>query len=172
MAESSIPGLFAAGEVAAGPHGADRIGGCMMTATQVFGARAGKFAAERAKKTKKIPETKGIPGILRIKKRPDYNKGHLLRMQDSARSIYNDNLMILRDKKGLLQALESIRELQLEVDEAPRNGHGNLTGYLELRTVLLLGKLIGENALDRGESLGSHFRIDSVAESNYHPQRR
>ena len=46
--ESNIPGLFAAGEAAAGPHGADRIGGCMMTSTQVFGRRAGIGAAKHA----------------------------------------------------------------------------------------------------------------------------
>ena len=47
-AASTVPGLFAAGEVASGPHGADRLGGGMVTNCQVFGARAGKYAAEYA----------------------------------------------------------------------------------------------------------------------------
>src|SRR5690606_20253688 len=48
-AQSNLKGLFAAGEVAAGPHGADRLGGNMSVTCQVFGRRAGRAAAERAK---------------------------------------------------------------------------------------------------------------------------
>src|SRR5690606_24743729 len=48
-AQSNLKGLFAAGEVAAGPHGADRLGGNMSVTCQVFGRRAGQAAAERAK---------------------------------------------------------------------------------------------------------------------------
>jgi fumarate reductase (CoM/CoB) subunit A len=50
-AATTLPGLYAAGEVAAGPHGADRLGGGMVTNCQVFGARAGRFAAEYARGT-------------------------------------------------------------------------------------------------------------------------
>jgi len=51
---TNVPGVFAAGEVAGGPHGADRLGGNMMVTCQVFGARAGKYAALHSHKRKNI----------------------------------------------------------------------------------------------------------------------
>ncbi|MFH1673062.1 MAG: FAD-binding protein [Pseudomonadota bacterium] len=161
MAESTISGLFAAGEVAAGSHGADRIGGCMMTATQVFGARAGRFAAIRAKEIKTMPETKRMPGIFQHKKRSGLNKNALKRMKDTTRSVHNENLTILRDEKGLLRCLEKIDGLHHELEETGLGNPEDLKDYLELKTVLLLGQLIAASALKNKTCIGSHFRTDS-----------
>ncbi|MCP3952647.1 MAG: FAD-binding protein, partial [Desulfobacterales bacterium] len=62
QAATTVPGLYAVGETAAGPHGADRVGGCMLTATQVFGRRAGQFAAKRALKYKQRPRPENLTG--------------------------------------------------------------------------------------------------------------
>jgi len=162
MAESTIPGLFAAGETAAGPHGADRIGGCMMTATQVFGERAGRFSAIRAKGIRALPETKESCTTFQKQKRTKGDKVLLDKIKAVAKETYHENLMILRDEKGLVRCLEKIRNLELELDDAEWQNVRELQAYSEVKTMLAVGKLIGKNALKRKEGLGSHFRHDVI----------
>jgi fumarate reductase (CoM/CoB) subunit A len=159
--ESSVVGLFGAGEVAAGPHGADRIGGCMMTATQVFGMRAGRFAALRAKKIKTLPEIKETPEIFYGRKRSKDNMVILKSVIDSGKAIYKGSLMILRHERGLLHCLESIKNLECELNKAWWGNRSELIKYVEAKVILEVGKLVARSALRRRSSLGGHFRIDS-----------
>jgi fumarate reductase (CoM/CoB) subunit A len=166
-AESTIPGLFATGEVAAGPHGADRIGGCMMTATQVFGARAGRFAADYASKTKSVPEIGKWPNSFQKHKGLGDKKKSLYIIKDTATGIYRNYLMILRDDNGLRQCLHCIRDLEVELGESGWNHPEDLIPYSAVKTMLIVGTLIAEGGLRRDFSLGSHFRTDAPN----HPQK-
>jgi fumarate reductase (CoM/CoB) subunit A len=159
--ETTIPGLFATGEVAAGPHGADRIGGCMMTATQVFGARAGRFAADRASKTKSVPEIGKWPNSFQKHKGLGDKKKSLHIIKDTATGIYRNYLMILRDDNGLRQCLHCIRDLEGELAESGWNHPEDLIPYSSVKTMLIVGTLIAESGLRRDFSLGSHFRTDA-----------
>jgi len=159
-AESTLPGLFAAGESAAGPHGADRIGGCMMTSTQVFGARAGTHAALRAKKATKphpplkSPESLPGAGILGPMEAipPD-----LLNLYRDARECFSRELTPPRESNGLLHCVSKIEEAQKHLEEANKTDSSSLP---DIRNALLAMKLVCKAALERGESLGSHCRSD------------
>jgi L-aspartate oxidase len=167
-AESTIPGLFAIGEVAAGPHGADRIGGCMMTATQVYGERAGRFAAKRALETTSIPEIEKTPTtVFNDRKESECDEAILGRLKASAKDIIGSSLAVLRDEKGLLRCLNTIRGLKWELVELGWYDAQVLIPYSSVKTMLIVGELIAESGLRRKASLGSHFRTDT---SN-HPQK-
>jgi fumarate reductase (CoM/CoB) subunit A len=157
-AESTVPGLFAAGETASGPHGADRIGGCMMTATQVFGKRAGQFAAIRAQSGAILPNKIGIPEYIQKsgrRKGPELKDQALLEIEKHAREKLSRELMVVRDDNGLNECLVSIESLIFSLKEAKVK---NDRIYFELRNSLLVGKLVALNALNRNKSLGSHYR--------------
>jgi len=160
-AESSVPNLFAAGEAAAGPHGADRIGGCMLTATQVFGARAGKNAAKRAHRISRIPDIRPIPEILRRvdqRHRPDPS------IPDGvadARRIISDSLMVVRNKKDLQGCLDHLEQIRTEMEKGSPIHPGQLEDHLRLRTILVLGRLVSTAAMGNELSTGSHYREDT-----------
>jgi fumarate reductase (CoM/CoB) subunit A len=159
MAESTIPGLFAAGEVAAGPHGADRIGGCMMTATQVFGKRAGQFAAFRAKGDAILPNKIGIPAHIQKlvhRKGSELKDPTLFEIVKQAREKLSRELMVVRDENGLSECLTSIESLIFSLKDTEVK---NDQLYFKVKNVLLVGKLIALNAMNRNKSLGSHYRV-------------
>ncbi|MBW2020272.1 MAG: FAD-binding protein [Deltaproteobacteria bacterium] len=160
MAESTIPGLFAAGEVAAGSHGADRIGGCMMTATQVFGARAGKFAALRAGKVGALPEKARLSESI---KNGVSHKGFALKNEDllcikeETREISSQYLMPLRHESGLRLCLSKAQTAGSYVEEIK---DVDLRDLIDVRNRLIVMGLISKAALKQKESLGSHYRSD------------
>jgi succinate dehydrogenase/fumarate reductase flavoprotein subunit len=161
MAESTVPGLFAAGETAFGPHGADRIGGCMMTATQVFGKRAGQFAALRAKHGMMLPNKVRIPEhIQKIvrQKGSESTDPELLDILNQVQKKFTRELMIERDENGLTSCLKKIRDVKAAFDTIK-----NIDPIFHLKNlnILMVMELITAAALKRKESLGSHFRIDT-----------
>ena len=160
MAESTVPGLFAAGETAAGPHGADRIGGCMMTATQVFGQRAGYFSAIRAKDISILPIKIEIPEHIEKlvhRKGSQLNDPALFEIVKLAKEKLSRELMIVREENGLSECLASIESLIFTLKEIEVK---NNQLFFELRNILWVGKLIALNAMRRDKSLGSHYFND------------
>jgi len=163
MAESTISGLFAAGEVAAGPHGADRIGGCMMTATQVFGERAGRFAAQRAKALARY----GFPDIGPGKDTEWANRmpetchiNHITNIALQCRQVLGKYVMILRCDQGLTQCKKILNDCELELEAMKLKGTIHAAQCLELRNMILTGRLVVDSALMKKQSLGPHFRED------------
>ena len=163
--QTTIPGLYTVGEAAAGPYGSDRLGGAMMTSSQVFGARAGRHAAARAKATKESPEVNNdlvnsqldrINNLMKC-------KGSQKPQQWIAilKKIAWENLLVVRTNDGLLQLLEEIERIrktmahQLSVDTP-----GDLIKAMELHDLLQAGEIMGRVALMRTESRGSHYRDD------------
>jgi L-aspartate oxidase len=159
---TGILGLYAAGEVAAGPHGADRIGGCMMTATQVFGKIAGQSAAGFARKRRhgRFPETKARdrnPGAGSVERgRGGPVAEVLLHVQDTL-DRYGS---IFRCEEGLKEGLERLKDCESRLEEI---GTGKTVGpleYVSLRNVVATGNMVMRSALDRKESRGCHYRED------------
>jgi len=159
---STVEGLYAAGEAAAGPHGADRLGGNMLMTSQVFGDRAGRAAAQRAKST-------GVPALgtaaldaeeqrLASMRRSDgrYPLGDLLEALQSRMA----SVSIVRDEKSLGRCLETIAEGEAALAAARVADTGDLWRALELENLLLVGRLVASAALLRRESRGSHYRAD------------
>ncbi len=163
-AQTTVPGLYAVGECLTGPHGADRRGGHMLAATQVFGARAGRHAGAGARRgelpgvdadrvqaaTAEIDALKGSRG----KQSPG-----ALRQALQARN-WRD-LLWGRSEEGLGRVLAEgarIREsfsTDLHVD-SPRD----LVEALELGNMLTVTEMIARVALMRQETRGSHYRLD------------
>jgi L-aspartate oxidase len=162
-AESSVPGLFAAGEVAAGPHGADRIGGCMMTATQVFGKRAGQFAAQRAKTFRGMD----FPDICQNKDSgypPSGTSGETLQaiasIEHRAKTALGQYAGVLRNKKGLMKCKKILETCAEQLSALGIIGLSNLSRYYKVRNMVITASLVTESALERKQSLGSHYRED------------
>jgi L-aspartate oxidase len=161
--QSTVPGLFAVGETIAGPHGADRLGGGMLAACNVYGARAGPRAAEYARGTGRAPMTAElVAGPL----------GRLHRFQPGARTSWRPARRALRARAAAtLVALRSAAGLEAMHAEARRlrdDLHGGpdvLTPQtavhaLETENLLLVAEAMVGAALLRRESRGSHFRDD------------
>ena len=172
--ETDISGLFAAGEVAAGPHGSDRLGGCMMTATQVFGARAGQGAAKHAKKINRSPGMKAIPESIKKRVCSDVNLrlnkvDSITERIKSLKKQFSRKLMVLRDRKGIQSCLSEITET-----DAALNAFDEFTSSncFDVKNIITVMKLIATAALEQNVSLGSHYRSDHIPFSlARHPEK-
>jgi L-aspartate oxidase len=157
--------LYAVGEAASGPYGADRLGGAMMTSSQVFGARAGRDAAAKAGETAGWPDMDGrvirshLERIDRFRRSTGSQKPQSL-IERLKRTAW-ENLLVVRTHDGLshfLKEVEGMRERMLH--DLSIRGASDLVKVLELRSLLLAGEMIGKAALMRTETRGSHFRED------------
>ena len=164
-AQSSVIGLFAAGEVAAGPHGADRLGGNMAMTCQVFGGRAGRAAAERARGMAH-PTVSDIyqeeQAFLDIFRGTGSAKLGLLRgeLQQSA----NRHLLIIRNEQGLEKLSDRCGELRAELNgNTAIEGASMLREAIELSNLLDVCDMMTLAASARTESRGSHYREDHPA---------
>ncbi|MHB8360710.1 MAG: FAD-binding protein [Thermoplasmataceae archaeon] len=163
---SSLKGLFAAGEVASGLHGANRLGGNSLADILVFGRRAGEGAAEYSKNTQEINVDSKVveEEISRVKsflKKDGKNPYELI---DRLTSAMSDHVGIVRTKEELEKAVEIIDELKKDYKNvgtlgSVRYNHG-LLGCLELGNMLIATEAIAKAALMRNESRGAHTRVD------------
>ncbi len=163
-AQTTLPHLYAAGESVAGPHGADRLGGHMLLASQVFGARAGRHSAAYAK-GRRLPDIDSQAlraAEVRIKalrdRKGDQKPAELKRMlQQSA--YYN--LLVIRSKESLTRLLSDIRGIAEEmISRLSVTSPPELVEALELQNLLLLAELEANVCLKRTESRGPHYRED------------
>jgi succinate dehydrogenase/fumarate reductase flavoprotein subunit len=157
--QTTVSGLYAAGEVAGGPHGADRLGGNMMVTCQVFGARAGRFAAREALKKNYI----SIPESLFKKNRDEVFNVICRNVDVQALKIMLQNeaqqkLLVRRNEAGLKEFINMVHSLRGEIQKAPSASPRK--ELWELLSLLRAGELMAMAALLRQESRGSHFRQD------------
>lgn len=163
--ETTIKNLFAAGEVAGGVHGANRLGGNALAETQVFGRRAGESAAKNAMETTQDTneasveiEEKRIKNLFKNGEvRPHELKADLM-------GIMWENVAIIRNEKGLKLALEKIDEIQKRLPNmkvTTDSGYNkDLLDAIEIQNMLKIASLVTQSALLRRESRGSQFRED------------
>ena len=173
---TSIAGLFAVGECAAnGLNGAGRLAGNTLTESVVFGKKVGEAAAAYAKSAAK----KSFPAALLAdeeKKLAALASGDSV--QDSLAKIHaelgrlmSENVGLIRDAGGLQQALGGIKELQarhrkIRVRNAGKIYNYELTGHLELGSMLAVAEVVARSAQARTESRGAHQRLDFPATDN------
>ncbi len=167
-AETPLSGLFAAGEVTAGIHGANRLGGNALCEIFTFGGIAGERAAARATELgRSDPPEKSMN---REKKRLEsIFKGDGERPKDLYRSVKETMWLeagILREPKGLNNALLTIGTLKEQAKEASVGKVSDLVRRLELDNLLMLAEAVTRAALLRTESRGSHYRTDYPSEDN------
>jgi fumarate reductase (CoM/CoB) subunit A len=164
--ETNLEGLFAAGEVSGGVHGANRMGGNAMVEIIVFGARAGRSAAEYAKrvdwlKPKELPEDEYERLCGFFKARGVAPKT----VMDRIATFMAEYVGVAREETDLKKALseiESLRANDLRDLRAPQGRRFNL-GWVEAIQVPYMvdvAEMIARSALFRTESRGAHYRED------------
>jgi succinate dehydrogenase / fumarate reductase, flavoprotein subunit len=170
---SDIPGLFAAGECAAGLHGANRLGGNSLSDLLVFGKRAGEYAAKFAKETSLgALNTTALESAERSALRPFESNGseNPYGVQRMLQDVMQELVGIVRQEQEMLQALERIQELKAACDRASVDGNREYnSGWhtaLDLQNLLTVSEIITRSALDRKESRGAHFRDDFPAKDD------
>jgi len=166
---STVPGLFAAGEVAAGLHGANRLGGNSLSDLLVFGQRAGKFAAQFAKE-----HGAGQINVAQVEQaaqralepfdRTETNGEGPYQIQHELQEMMQDLVGIVRKQDEMLRALEGLQKLLKRGQQVavPGNREYNPGWHtaLDLDNLLTVSEAIARAAVERKESRGAHFRED------------
>lgn len=164
---TSVPGLFAAGECAAGLHGANRLGGNSLSDLLVFGKRAGEYAARYAKEIAASPiDTAQVEQMIAEALAPFERKSgtNAFEIQARLQEMMQDLVGIARTGSELEEAIGRLQALK---DEAATTGcEGNRLynpGWhtaLELAHMLTVAEAIARAAWERKESRGGHYRED------------
>jgi succinate dehydrogenase / fumarate reductase flavoprotein subunit len=165
---STVPGLFAAGECAAGLHGANRLGGNSLSDLLVFGKRAGEYAAKWAAEHPAPPVDQAqVEAASRMALAPFERSGDHdgpYRIQAELQDTMQDLVGIVRREAEMARALEKIEELRRRAGRVAVGGNRDYNpGWhtaLDLANLLTVSEAIARAALDRKESRGAHFRDD------------
>ncbi len=158
QAETTITGLFAAGESSGGVQGAGRMQGAAFLETQVFGTIAGKNAAALARNIK-LEDFKESQ-IRDEEKRITSIKG-TVEPADLIRNVHEimwKQVGIVRNREGLENAIATFEHMKAE--SLPKIAGDDIFTALEATNLLLTGELVARAALAREESRGAHFRSD------------
>jgi succinate dehydrogenase flavoprotein subunit len=165
---STLPGLFAAGECAAGINGANRLGGNSLSDLLVFGKRAGEYAAAfaRANAAPAVDERQVTTSITRALE-PFERQGaaeNPFRIQQDLQGLMQDLVGIVRREDEMREALVRLGALKERAARAGVTGHREYnTGWhtaQDLGHLLTVSEAITLSALERQESRGGHFRDD------------
>ena len=166
---SRVPGLFAAGECAAGINGANRLGGNSLSDLLVFGKRAGEFAARFAKGNSLGKIDNGtIDTVAQDALAPFESRGrgseNPYEIQGDLQELMQDNVGIVRTESEMQLALEQLEKLKERANRSGVVGHREFNpGWhtaLDLKNLLTASEAITRAALERKESRGAQFRED------------
>jgi succinate dehydrogenase / fumarate reductase flavoprotein subunit len=165
---STVPGLFAAGEAAAGLHGANRLGGNSLSDLIVFGKRAGQYAAEFAKGNgnPKIDDSavaaEAKQALAPFDRPQPYENPY--QVQQDLQTSMQDLVGIVRMESELKKALDVLRQLEARAAVAGIAGHRQYNNgwhtAMDLANLLTVSEAITRAALLRQESRGAQFRED------------
>lgn len=177
--ETSVPGLFAAGEVSGNLHGANRLGANALTETQVFGRRAGIAATlfarsnpsprvaqdlltEAAREVQALTETRAEP------REP-------IAVKNELRTTMLEYAGPTRDSERLAEGLRRVKRIveedipRLYVDASPARFNYSLVEAIEARLMASTALLVIHSALSRKETRGHHYRVDFPTEDTSGP---
>ncbi|MFF7606789.1 fumarate reductase/succinate dehydrogenase flavoprotein subunit [Streptomyces parvulus] len=176
-AARGVPGLYAAGEVAGGMHGSNRLGGNSLSDLLVFGRRAGRHAAEHAAGSASgarprvddaqvdAAAAEALRPFSAETQTPDEGPPeNPYTLHQELQQTMNDLVGIIRREPEMKQALEKLAELRVRARRAGVEGHRQFNpGWhlaLDLRNMLLVSECVARAALERTESRGGHTRED------------
>jgi succinate dehydrogenase / fumarate reductase flavoprotein subunit len=165
---STLPGLFAAGEAAAGLHGANRLGGNSLSDLIVFGKRAGEFASTFAKEhgaasiDERQVDAAAARALAPFERGPSGENPYAVQhdLQDMMQSLVG----IVRQEAEMREALERLKDLQARAAKAGVGGNREYNNgwhtAIDLHNLLTVSQAIATAAVERKESRGAHFRED------------
>jgi len=165
---SSVPGLFAAGESAAGLHGANRLGGNSLSDLLVFGKRAGEYAAKFAKENGAGRVNPADVDAAAKAALAPFERGaageNPFTVQSELQDVMQNLVGIVRTESEMQQALGKIAALRARAAKAGISGNIEYNNgwhtALDLDNMLSISEMIAIAALERQESRGGHFRDD------------
>jgi succinate dehydrogenase / fumarate reductase flavoprotein subunit len=162
--ESTLPGLYAAGEVGGGMHGANRLGGNSLSDLVVFGRRAGLHATAKRGAVPAIPDA-DIEAAMRDALEPFEQGGeNPFAVQAALQAVMQQNAGIIRDKGGLETALGELENLKVRAKKVGITGSREYNpGWhtaIDLHSLLVVSEATARAALERTESRGGHTRSD------------
>ncbi|MCS3798542.1 fumarate reductase/succinate dehydrogenase flavoprotein subunit [Niastella sp. OAS944] len=164
---STVPGLFAAGEAAAGLHGANRLGGNSLSDLLVFGKRAGEYAARFAKEnTQGNIDDRQVEMIAKNALEPfDRTEGeNPFQVQFDLQEVMQNLVGIVRHEQELLKAMQELEKLYDRFSKVRVIGNREYNNgwhtALDLQHLLTVSEAITRAAIERKESRGAHFRED------------
>jgi len=170
---SSIPGLFAAGECAAGINGANRLGGNSLSDLLVFGKRAGEYAAQFARQNRRTPiDASAAKSAVDAALRP-FEVGQRgenpYALQAALQDMMQAQVGIVRNESEMQHALQALGDLKAR---QARIGIGGNREYnpgwhtaIDVGNLLTVAEAITRSAIERKESRGGHFREDYPAKA-------
>ena len=162
---TSVDGLFAVGEVTAGAHGANRLGGNALAEIFTMGSMVGEIAGKFALQTAALVSIKDRCEVEKQRlQKLFYTRGaHPGQLIEELKAVMWDKVGIIREKNELEAALDHICG---EWPQAAITAPGHLITYLEFENMRLVAEMVSRAALARSESRGSHFRTDFPFEDN------
>jgi succinate dehydrogenase / fumarate reductase flavoprotein subunit len=166
-AQSSLPGLFAAGEAAAGLHGANRLGGNSLSDLLVFGRRAGLAAAQHAKEVSAPKLEEGQIGAGESEALSAFQR----QGGENPYAVHRDLQKVMQSLVGIFRTREDMQKALSELAKLKeRAAHTSVEGSrmfnpgwhmaIELKSMLTVSEAVTLSALVREESRGAHSRID------------
>ena len=173
--ETSVSGLFAAGEAATGLHGANRLGGNSLSDLIVFGKIAGEKASEYAKNVEYVEINQSeVDEVLAETLEPLSRKGG-----ENPAKIVNDLRVMMQEKAGIIRTGELLKEALEDLDQlenraklsSPGGGMKYNPGWhqaLEIGAMIDVSRMCALAALKREESRGAHTRDDFPETDNDH----
>jgi succinate dehydrogenase / fumarate reductase flavoprotein subunit len=166
---SSVPGLFAAGECAAGINGANRLGGNSLSDLLVFGKLAGEHAAQFARQNKpaaidQIDVKAAVDDAVKPFDNAQTGGENPYAVQTALQDMMQSLVGIVRTESEMQRALAELTSLKARAARAAVTGHREYNpGWhtaLDLRHLLTVSEAITRSAIERKESRGGHFRED------------
>ena len=169
---TSVPGLFAAGECAAGLHGANRLGGNSLSDLLVFGKRAGEYAAKFAKENSAVALSDAEIEAAAAEALAPFERGEKsggsaegpYQVQHDLQKMMQALVGIVRREDEMTQALDGLGKLWERAGQTAVYGHREYNpGWhtaLDLKHLLTVSEAVTRCALERKESRGGHFRED------------
>jgi succinate dehydrogenase flavoprotein subunit len=165
---SSLPGLFAAGECAAGINGANRLGGNSLSDLLVFGKRAGEHAAIFAKSNGAVAvDERQVDAAMKRSLEPFARANaqeNPFKVQQDLQNLMQDLVGIVRSEDEMQRALTGLDDLEQRAAQVGVTGHREFnTGWhasQDLWNLLVVSEMITRSAIERKESRGGHFRQD------------
>ena len=168
---TDVPGLFAAGECAAGLHGANRLGGNSLSDLLVFGKRAGEHAARFAQENSSGEISRDHTARVARAALEAFERGvdtdsaeNPFEIQQDLQKMMQDQVGIVRNEDDMQAAVEGIGRLRERAERVAISGNREYNpGWhtaLDLRNLLTYSEAIARAALARKESRGAHTRLD------------
>ena len=164
---TSVPGLYAAGEVTAGIHGANRLSGNALTELWVFGTIAGREAAADAEEAnrKRFPEEAVAAEVERLAALREQGTP-VEELRRRLKETMWEEAGVVRNGKGLERAIDVLSELQERARGISVAGPRDLRDAVKLANTLKASEMICRAALYRCESRGAHYRSDRPQQDN------